>query len=104
MDRNDYFEGAPTDVVEIRSPGDEAFEKLPFYAQLGVPEVWIIDRDSKVPVPAIYVLSGGQYSEKVWSHGGWLESPATEVKVRAEAGKLGIQLADDERTRETIPD
>ena len=34
-------------VVEIQSPGDETYEKLPFYAELGVSEVWIINRDSR---------------------------------------------------------
>ncbi len=35
IDRNEYFEGAPDVAVEIHSPGDEAYEKLPFYAELG---------------------------------------------------------------------
>jgi Uma2 family endonuclease len=35
-------------VVEIRSPGDESFQKLPFYERLGVAEVLIIDRDTKI--------------------------------------------------------
>jgi Uma2 family endonuclease len=39
--------GAASLVVEIRSPGDESFEKLPFFERLGVGEVLIIDRDSK---------------------------------------------------------
>jgi hypothetical protein len=30
IDRDEYFEGAPTAVIEIRSPGDESIEKLPF--------------------------------------------------------------------------
>src|SRR5215470_7620398 len=38
IDRNEYFEGAPDVVVEIRSPNDEAYEKLEFYAALEVPE------------------------------------------------------------------
>lgn len=35
-------------VVEVRSPGDESFKKLPFFERLGVGEVLIIDRDTKV--------------------------------------------------------
>lgn len=35
-------------VGEIRSPGDESFEKLQFYERLGVGEVLIIDRDTKL--------------------------------------------------------
>ncbi len=34
-------------VVEVRSPGDESFQKLPFFERLGVGEVLIIDRDTK---------------------------------------------------------
>ncbi len=30
-------------VVELLSPDDETYEKLPFYAAHGVEEVWIID-------------------------------------------------------------
>jgi Uma2 family endonuclease len=30
-------------VVEVLSPGDGSFDKLPFYAAHGVEEVWIID-------------------------------------------------------------
>ena len=49
IDHDLYFKGAPTVVVEIRSPGDETMEKMPFYARLGVPEVWIVDRDTERP-------------------------------------------------------
>src|SRR5262245_45447889 len=59
INRGDYLEGAPDIVVEIESPGDETRQKLPFYAELGVPEVWIIDRDSKEP--EIYLLRGQKH-------------------------------------------
>lgn len=39
--------GAVPLVVEIRSPGDDSFKKLPFYERLGLGEVLIIDRDTK---------------------------------------------------------
>lgn len=41
------IEGRALAVFEIRSPGDESFEKLPFYDRVGVGEVMIIDRDTK---------------------------------------------------------
>jgi hypothetical protein len=31
------------DDIEIKSPRDESREKMPFYAQLGVPEAWRYD-------------------------------------------------------------
>jgi len=39
-------EGRAELVVEIRSPGDESYEKVPFYADVGCQEVLIVDRDT----------------------------------------------------------
>lgn len=39
-------DGAPELVVEVRSPGDESYEKLPWYLARGAGAVLIIDRDS----------------------------------------------------------
>lgn len=35
-------------VVEIRSPGDDSYRKLPFYAERGVREVLILHEDRRV--------------------------------------------------------
>ncbi len=92
IDHNEYFEGAPSAVVEIRSPGDETYEKLPFYAQLGVPEVWIFDRDSRQP--ELHQLAGDEYRPQPPDADGWLSS-VLGVQFRAEsAGKLSMRLAD----------
>jgi Uma2 family endonuclease len=40
-----YWQGPADFLVEIVSPGDLTYEKLPFYQGLGVREVFIIDRD-----------------------------------------------------------
>ncbi len=45
-------------VVEIRSPGDETYEKLDFYADLGVQEVLVVDAESCVA--ELYILRGGR--------------------------------------------
>ncbi|MGC8784880.1 MAG: Uma2 family endonuclease [Armatimonadota bacterium] len=42
-----YILGAPDLVVEIHSPGDETYAKLDWYAQIGVKEILVIQRDSK---------------------------------------------------------
>jgi Uma2 family endonuclease len=39
-------DGAPVLVVEIRSPSDETYEKLPWYFERGAEEVLVVDRDS----------------------------------------------------------
>jgi Uma2 family endonuclease len=40
------IEGRAELVVEIRSPRDETYDKLPFYADVGCQEVLVIDRDT----------------------------------------------------------
>jgi Uma2 family endonuclease len=102
IDRKEYFEGAPDVVVEIHSPGDEAYEKLPFYAKLGVPEVWIIHRDAKTP--EIHVLRRGRYKRQAARADGWLRSPGTGVELRVgRPGKLAVRLAGDDATRQELP-
>jgi hypothetical protein len=91
IDHNEYFEGAPSAVVEIRSPNDETYEKLPFYAQLGVPEVWVFDRDSRQP--ELHQLVGDKYRLLPPDADGWLSS-ALGVQFRPEGvGKLAMRLA-----------
>jgi Uma2 family endonuclease len=98
----DRFEGPPEVVVEIRSPDDESLEKLGFYAALGVPEVWIIDRDTKVP--EIHVLTGGVYEVKAADGQGWLKSDVTGIELRAgPPGKLSMRVAGDDSTLESLP-
>lgn len=72
--------GAPDAVIEIRSPDDETYEKLPFFAALGVPEVIVIDRDSKRP--EIYRLAGPQYVLLQVDRDGWLASDRMDVRLK----------------------
>ena len=102
INRSEYLEGAPTVVVEIHSPGDEACEKLPFYAELGVPEVWIIDRDSRKP--AVHVLGQGGYEVCRPANDGWIQSEATGIELRASReSKPALRIAGDETTRDDMP-
>jgi Uma2 family endonuclease len=103
IDHDAYFEGAPTVVVEIRGPGDETMKKLPFYASIGVPEVWLIDRDTRRP--EVLVLRDGQYQPQPPAADGWLDSAATGVRLHGEAGNcLAMQLAGGEATRRLLPE
>jgi Uma2 family endonuclease len=89
-------------VVEIRSPKDESYEKLEFYGRLGVPEVWMIDRDSRRP--ELHQLAGDHYQLRSPSEGDWLTSPATGVQMRGGgARKLVMQLGANEATRRDLP-
>lgn len=103
IDLNEYFEGPPDVVVELHSPGDEAYEKLPWYAELGVPEVWIIHRDTKEP--EIHALRRGRYRKQKPTTDGWLKSKATGVELCVgRPGKLAVRLGKDESTREELPE
>lgn len=100
IDKNEYMAGAPLAVVEIASPGDESAEKLPFYAGLGVPEVWFVDRDTKAV--ELRTLADGAYSLASPDADGWLVSPATGVafqpappnRVRVRVGEMTAVLPD----------
>ncbi len=74
--------GGPDAVIEIRSPEDETYDKLPFYAALGTREVIVIDRDTKRP--EIYRLAGAQYVALQPDAAGWLRSEAMTVRFRLE--------------------
>ncbi len=43
--RHTHWFGGPDFAIEIVSPGDRSREKLPFYSEVGVRELLIIDRD-----------------------------------------------------------
>lgn len=102
IDRNEYFEGGPNVVVEIRSPDDETYEKLPFYAGVGVDEVWVIQRDTREA--ELFVLEGGEYRPVIQDEEGWLHSPATGVRLRPVPGaRIELQVGADEATLDTVP-
>jgi len=100
--RGEYYEGPPTVVIEIRSPGDESYEKLGFYAKLGVPEAWIIHRDTKAP--EVYVLDAGRYEKQLAGEEGWISSAATGIQLRPADGKLSVEMIDDPDTRRVLPE
>jgi Uma2 family endonuclease len=102
INRNEYFEGAPDAVIEIRSPDDETFDKMSFYAELGVPEVWVIHRDTKEP--EIHLLRRSGYRKQRRQSNGWVQSPLTKVEMRATNTKrLAIRIDGDETTLEELP-
>ena len=41
-----FWTGAADFVIEITSPGDRTYEKIPFYSRLGVRELLIVNRES----------------------------------------------------------
>lgn len=102
LNRREYFEGAVDGVVEIHSPGDETYDKLPFYEELGVPEAWVIHRDTKEP--EVYLLRKGRY-RKQRAVGGWVRSLLTGMELQATASsKLAIRKLGESATRVELPE
>ena len=86
--------GGPDAVIEVRSPDDETYDKLPFFARLGVREVIVIDRDTKQP--EIFRLAGSQYVAVQADSDRWLRSEVMHVRFRrTDAGRLVIADLDD---------
>lgn len=104
IDRNTYMVGAPLVVVEICTPGDETYDKFPFYAGLGVPEVWVIHRDTKTP--EVHLLTAAAtYAPQPPGPGGWVRSPASGVEFRqTRSGRVWVRVAGDDATAEELPD
>ena len=93
FDKDVYVVGPPLVCVEVRSPNDESYEKLPFYAGLGVPEVWIIDRDTKKP--EVFVLSGSEYKSRSPESDGWVRSDVAALRMKSADAKLLVVFDGD---------
>jgi Uma2 family endonuclease len=81
--RETFIAGGPDFIVEIHSPGDETYEKLPWYAGQGVREALIIHRDSKAQT--LYRLEGGQL----------IEVASSPVPVESELLPLRFELLEE---------
>ncbi len=105
LDKNQYIEGPPTVVVEIRSPDDESYEKLPFYTKLGVPEVWIIDHNSKQPEVFVLGSQSGTYEKQSILASGWLASQVTDIELTVTGdAKLAIRICGEPASSHELPE
>ncbi len=102
IDKSTHFEGAPLVAIEIHSPDDESYEKLEFYAGIGVQEVWVIHRDTRRP--EIYVLDGDEYYVVESDSAGWLISPGTSIGLKPKRPrKLAIQYRENVASLALLP-
>ena len=67
-----YVDEGPDVVLEVRSPGDETDEKLPFYSKAGVKEVLLVDRDTRAV--QVLRLAAGRYVPVSPNADGWIYS------------------------------
>jgi len=60
-------------VIEVLSPRDESRKKLPFYAERGISEVWLVDPVTRAI--EVYVLRGDVYFTALPGRSGIIEAP-----------------------------
>ena len=88
-------EGRAELVIEIRSPNDESWEKLPFFAELGIAEVLIVDGDDPVVLRLDPLL--GTYGRVPADGDGWVALVAVELSLRLHpAGGLAVRSPSEE--------
>jgi len=93
--------GGPDAVIEIRSPEDETYDKLPFFARLGVREVIVVQRDTKEI--EIYRLTGHEYVAVFRDPHGWLRSEVLQLRfTHGNPDRLIIEDLDDSSTQVEI--
>jgi Uma2 family endonuclease len=80
----------PDVVFEIRSPGDETYEKLGFYAAVGVEAVVIVERDTKAA--QVFARSGDDFVVVPPGTDGWTLIAPIDVELRAESSASGSVL------------
>jgi Putative restriction endonuclease len=85
-------EGRASLAIEVRSPGDESYEKIPFYGRVGVAELLIIDRDTKSV--RRWVSDGGHLGEAAAGPASWHELSVLPVAMRDSNGTLQARIDD----------
>jgi Uma2 family endonuclease len=81
----------PAVVVEVRSPDDDSFEKLPFYAAVGVDAVVVVERDTRAV--QVLALSSGSFVLVPPAQDGWLVVERVGVELRCVESETGRRLA-----------
>jgi Uma2 family endonuclease len=80
-------------VIEIRSPNDESYEKLPFYEKCKIPEYWIVHPETRAF--EVFVLRRGTYVAAKPSDDGTVLAPRFGLRLDVVHGpKLRIAWAD----------
>lgn len=78
------IEGAPLAVLEIRSPDDETYDKLGFWASLGVPELIVVPVETLAA--EVYRLAGAAYVAVSADDRGRVHAASIDVRFSRLAG------------------
>ena len=86
-------EGPIVLAIEVLSPDDECRDKLPFYAERGVAEVWLVDPETRGI--EVYLLRGATYFTTVADRAGVIRAPALDLELSVIDGpRLRVAWAD----------
>jgi len=66
-------------VIEVLSPRDESRKKLPFYAERGISEAWLVDPVTRAI--EVYVLRGDVYYTALPARSGLIEAPRLALEL-----------------------
>jgi Uma2 family endonuclease len=77
-------EGVSELVVEILSPGDETYEKLPFYVEVGVRQILVVNPDTRAI--ELFVPEDGKAKKVIPTADGSLVLAALDVTLTPVAG------------------
>ncbi len=84
-------EGRAELAVEIRSPDDETYQKIPFYDRVGVGELLVVELDHSVRLWS-RPEAGGPLTEVAPDEAGWITLDALPVRLRGAGGDGGITM------------
>jgi Uma2 family endonuclease len=87
------IEGAALAVLELLSPDDETYDKLPFYASLGIREVIVIDPATRAV--DVYRLAGTAYVAVSADERGRVHAATIDVRFSTTEGALRVEHAGD---------
>src|SRR5262249_18047686 len=80
-------------VIEIRSPNDESYEKIPFYEKCGIPEYWIVHPVTRIF--EVFVLRDGRYVSVAPDADGVVAAPRFALRLSIVDGpKLRVAWSD----------
>jgi len=85
------FEGAEL-VIEVLSPYDESRDKFPFYAKVGVREIWLVEPSNRAT--EMYELAGDSYREVPFVNGA-ARSPVLGIELCVADGRLELRDGDE---------
>lgn len=78
-DVSERIDGHAELVIEVRSPYDEAYEKIPFYEMCKIPEYWIVDPVTRAF--EVLVLRRGTYVTAKPDENGIVDAPRFALRL-----------------------